>query len=449
VGGPLGFTVDATSYPDSTGHTLDVFLRIPPSTLANLGRDPDGVAHVLVTARLRGSGLPARTAEQQLSIAPTDSSGGFGKVLLLRFPVRPGGHRMEVRIEDRQTRKRGLLAQMRKELASAKVDGALAVPPPQNGRDLSDIEFVWSQHERDVPDAFTRAGVQRLPNPERLFGLYATDLSIAFVARAPGAEPRAWRWIARLFDARGQLVGERDGTGPVDRRLDAATSLDVSTLPAGGYEIEVKAFQEGDSGAAVRRARCSVGWQVDTWLRNPRDVRDDVHFLLMSEGEEAFARMHPGEQERFLEDFWRERDPTPETAENEARTTFLSRVDFANRTYGRFGIGRGMFSDMGRTFVRYGEPSEVLRQVIPAGDETLARAIYELSLAEDRPLGDVHQKGLGGDIRPYEVWIYEGEIPLPPDADPRLKENARRKRLVFLFVDEQGLGDYRLRYTTE
>ena len=115
----------------------------------------------------------------------------------------------------------------------------------------------------------------------------------------------------------------------------------------------------------------------------------------------------------------------------------------------RYGLGRGMFSDMGRTFVRYGEPDEVLRQVIPAGDETLTRVIYELSLAEDRPLGDVHQKGLGGDIRPYEVWIYEGDIPLPPDADPRVPENIRRKRLVFLFVDEQGLGDYRLRYTTE
>ena len=65
------------------------------------------------------------------------------------------------------------------------------------------------------------------------------------------------------------------------------------------------------------------------------------------------------------------------------------------------------------------------------------------------PIGDVHQKGLGGDMRPFEVWIYEGDIPLPPDADPSVSENRRYRKLVFLFVDEQGLGDYRLRYSTE
>jgi hypothetical protein len=34
------------------------------------------------------------------------------------------------------------------------------------------------------------------------------------------------------------------------------------------------------------------------------------------------------------------------------------------------------------------------------------------------------------------------------DADPREKR-SHRKRLVFLFVDEQGLGEYKLRYSTE
>ena len=104
---------------------------------------------------------------------------------------------------------------------------------------------------------------------------------------------------------------------------------------------------------------------------------------------------------------------------------------------------------MGRVYVRYGEPNEVLKQVVPAGDNTLLAVIKELMDTEERPLGEVHQKGPGGDIRPYEVWIYEGEIPVPPDADPKVERNARHRKLVFLFVDEQGTGDYRLRYSTE
>ena len=30
-----------------------------------------------------------------------------------------------------------------------------------------------------------------------------------------------------------------------------------------------------------------------------------------------------------------------------------------------------------------------------------------------------------------------------------MSEHRRYRKLVFLFVDEQGLGDYRLRYSTE
>jgi hypothetical protein len=75
--------------------------------------------------------------------------------------------------------------------------------------------------------------------------------------------------------------------------------------------------------------------------------------------------------------------------------------------------------------------------------------LRDLSITEDRDLGEVQQKGLGGDMRPFEVWIYEGEIPLPPDADPNVVRNFRHKRMVFLFVDEHGHGSYTLRYSSE
>jgi GWxTD domain-containing protein len=254
-----------------------------------------------------------------------------------------------------------------------------------------------------------------------------------------------------VVDRDGRLVAEQESTAAPSRRLDGVTTLDLAHEPAGGYDLEIKAWQEGDPGALLRRAHFSVAWQRETWLRSPRDIEDAVHFLLSADDEDAFARLHPGEQERYLEDFWRARDPSPETAENEARETFAERVRYADRNFGRAGIGRGMFSDMGRVYIRYGPPAEVYRQVLPAGDETLREMVGQLEVSEDRPIsGDINRRGLGGDIRPFEVWIYEGDIPLPPDADPRVQATGQRKRrLVFLFVDEHGLGDLRLRYSTE
>ena len=35
------------------------------------------------------------------------------------------------------------------------------------------------------------------------------------------------------------------------------------------------------------------------------------------------------------------------------------------------------------------------------------------------------------------------------DADPRINRNTRRSRMLFLFVDYQGTGDNRMRYSTE
>jgi len=199
----------------------------------------------------------------------------------------------------------------------------------------------------------------------------------------------------------------------------------------------------------VRRSHFGVAWKSEAWVLNPRDLEDLVHFLLDPDQEDTFLALGPGEKERYLDEFWRKRDPTPETAVNEARAVFMQRVDYANATYTRIGLGKGMFSDMGRTYIRYGAPSEVYHQVIPTGSETIEEIVNSLAQAETRSVGDVTDKALGGDLRPYELWIYDAGTGLPPDADPTVIQKVRQRRMVFLFVDEHGLGDFRLVYSTE
>ena len=452
VGGSLAFTVDAASFPDSIDQMLEVYVRIPPGTLKSLARAETGEARVRLITKLKNRfGARQHDASQEFTIAAGDTGGGFGKVAAMRFPVRSGTWQLEARIEDPNSRKRGLAFVGRNVAPSAEVKGEVVVPALQAGRALSDIEFAWPGPPQWQSGAFRRtrrtgSGVE-LPNPERLYGVLANELRVAFVARATENDDRPWRWHARVLDADSHTLVEQDSVqAGVGQWLDATAALDVSTIPAGGYDLEIKAWQEGDSGSVVRRSRFSVAWQPSSWNRNPSDLEDDVHFLLEPEDEESFTRMHPGEQERFLEDFWRKRDPTPDTAENEARQVYYQRIDQANRQWTQ-GIVKGMFSDMGRVYIRYGEPDEEYRQVIPAGDQTLNQVLISLELTEDRPTGDVHMKGPGGDTRPFEVWIYEGDIVTPltlAEGRPR-----SRKKLVFLFVDERGYGEYRLRYSTE
>jgi GWxTD domain-containing protein len=448
VGGISGFTADAATFPDSAGQHLEVYVRLRPATIAALAEGRIWTPRLQLEVELEESGRGGKkqSARQEITFTAADTAAGYGRLVLVPFKVRPGSHRMHVRVE---TYHRLLPGRGDGKPDVGEIAGEITVPAPQAGRDLSDIEFVWPAGGPQTSGLFRRGDQMLLPNAERLYGLLATAPRAAFTARAPGPA-RPWRWIARLEDRNGQKIAERDSTGPADEWLHGLVEFDVATLPAGAYVLEVKAWQEGDPGALTRRSTFSVGWERDTWLRDPSDLEDEVHFLLRRDEEDKFERMPPGEQERMIAEYWRTRDPSPETAANELRDVFLQRVHFANQTYGRYGLGKGMFSDMGRVFIRYGEPSEVHRSVIPGREQELASIIERYVRVHDRPIGNVSDPAAGADMRPFEVWIYEGEIMLPFDTDRAVAPRRRlSKPLVFLFIDEQWLGDFRLRYSTE
>jgi len=448
IGHEVGFTADVAAFPESSGTVLDVYLRIRPNLIAELcrnGRDPTPIR---LAARLRSIfGGRVQEREQTFTVVPADTANALGEVVVLSFPAKPGPHHLEVRFEStrRELARRGVQGP-----EVAKVAGDFEIPGPQAGREISDLEFVWNDVGSTRSRVFGRSGRDLVPNPERLYGLYATQLAAYFQARGTPGDERPWHWLSRIVDSTGKVVAVQESTTAASASVSSDVRMDVSGLPAGGFDLEVKAWQEGDPGALFRKSHFSVAWHPETWRRDPLDVMDEAHFLIKAEQEDPFERLQAGEQEQILDEYWRERDPTPDTGVNEARILFLRRVDFANRTYGRFGLGRGMFSDMGRTFIRYGEPDEVLREVIPGFDDNLKTIVRQLAATENRTMGNTEDGQPGADMRPFEVWIYEGQIPLPIDADP--KQTVTRiphQRLVFLFVDENWLGDYRLLYSSE
>lgn len=447
VGGVSGFTVDAVTVPDSAGLRLEVVVRIRPATLVEVAAGRTHTGPIEVEARLRAG---RRGAEQRLARTvaggAADTASGLGHVLRLPFRVTPGPHRLHVRIE---TRRRTLPGRGEGRPESGEVAGEIAVPAPQAGRQLSDLRFLWPDPGTSAA-ALVRDGRRLIPNPERLYGRLAPHPLAALTAHAPGP-PRPWRWVARIENAAGEAVAVREGSAAAGAWLETLAGFEGETLAAGGYTLEAKAWQEGDSGAVARRAAFSVGWEPDTWLRDPLELEDEVHFLLRRDEEDRFKKLSPGAQERMIAEYWRDRDPSPGTPANERRDLFLERVRFANQTYGRYGLGRGMFSDMGRVFIRYGEPNEVHRSVIPGGnDPELLAILHRYVGTDDRPTGNLGDPAVGADMRPFEVWIYEGEIMQPFDTDRAVEQRRRlAKPLVFLFIDEQWLGDYRLRYSTE
>jgi GWxTD domain-containing protein len=106
------------------------------------------------------------------------------------------------------------------------------------------------------------------------------------------------------------------------------------------------------------------------------------------------GKTNPEKQKRFL-DFWKRKDPSPNTKRNEFMQEYYIRVILANKSFST-SYTQGWRTDMGMVFIIFGQPSNVERHP------------YEM------------------DSKPYEVWQYY--------------ELSRQ----FVFVDNSGFGDYRL-----
>lgn len=105
----------------------------------------------------------------------------------------------------------------------------------------------------------------------------------------------------------------------------------------------------------------------------------------------------------FIEMFWKQRDPTPGTPENEYKEEMLKRFQYVNRQFGRSSVREGWRTDMGRIYMILGPPASIER--------------FETSSF----------------LVPCQAWTYYGN----PEKDlPNL--------FVILFFQKGGAGDYKL-----
>ena len=140
---------------------------------------------------------------------------------------------------------------------------------------------------------------------------------------------------------------------------------------------------------------------------------DDVDPILTQAERDAWKKLRTDdEREKFIEDFWRARDPDPDTEENEFKQEYFERIAYANE---HFSSGKpGRLTDRGRIYIKFGKPDEV--ESHPAGG------------AYERPS---YEGGGSTSTYPFEKWFY------------RYIPNVR-SGVELEFVDPTGSGEYRL-----
>jgi GWxTD domain-containing protein len=139
----------------------------------------------------------------------------------------------------------------------------------------------------------------------------------------------------------------------------------------------------------------------------------DVDYIITRDEKKAFDALQTDEErENFIENFWRRRDPNPDTEENEYREEYYERIAYANEKFAS-GIP-GWKTDRGRIYITFGKPDSI--ESHPSGG------------SYDRPS---YEGGGSTTTYPFEVWFYRH---LDDVGDG----------LEIEFVDPTGSGEYRL-----
>jgi GWxTD domain-containing protein len=133
---------------------------------------------------------------------------------------------------------------------------------------------------------------------------------------------------------------------------------------------------------------------------------EDVSPIMTKIEREVFLNLRTrAERDKFVVFFWRMRDTTPDTTENEFKKDYLERVRFADQTFGHDSPKRGSQTDRGYYYLVLGKPLE----------RTLFTTFSQ--------------------VYPCELWFYKGEV-----------EYGLPAYFYLIFYQDRGLGDYRLYY---
>ncbi|RPI98225.1 MAG: GWxTD domain-containing protein [Candidatus Aminicenantes bacterium] len=108
-------------------------------------------------------------------------------------------------------------------------------------------------------------------------------------------------------------------------------------------------------GAALLVVACASNRGLKQLDPKSRDFISKVRYTINSEERKAFLALPAEAREPFIEDFWRRRDPTPGTPENEYRTEYYNRIERSNRLFSGGG-SPGWLQDRGRVYITLGPP---------------------------------------------------------------------------------------------
>ncbi len=306
----------------------------------------------------------------------------------------------------------------------------VARPFTEPGLAVSDLQFSMLVQKAEENNRFTKNSLLVLPNPLRIFEKWAE------MPEDGSYKPRNMFLYFEIYNLSPDSTGnesaydiypavtnhENGMTFPLpakkNRRISGSDGLDVialdyMTFPEGVYTHEVRVRdlrtgEEASSSSVFEIVQPPPPPPPVTVLNEEQAKRGRRQLAILASRRERdlYDNLDLEGKTEFLIAFWRMRDPTPDTPENESMMVFNERFSYAD-----FQLG-GAESDRGSVFIRYGQPEEIVRY----DSDNITKA--------------------------HQIWYYTEGV----QGDPsRTSEGGRH---FFVFGDRRGIGRYELLHSS-
>ncbi len=283
----------------------------------------------------------------------------YAFVDLKKFELAPGDASLELAMRDSVTAQAGTL---RRPFVVRKFESQLS---------LSDLLLSTQIQKAQGQSNFEKGGLIVVPNPARVF-LAEDSLSQLFVYFEinnlfyDSQTPAAYQLSLVVHDARKQEIfsTSRTNTAKAGGRGARVERIPLAKLAAGRQRLTVRVTDlatpascdaEIDFACGVNQGETAV--IIPMSAADVQKYYDQIKYLATTQEQQLYWQLSAEGKQKFLLEFWKAKDPTPATPDNEFMIEYFRRVAYCESKF-----ADKLNGDMAKIYLRYGPPMEVVRE---------------------------------------------------------------------------------------
>lgn len=359
----------------------DIFIQIPYTEIQFIKKLDGFEAKYSITLSVFGDNKNMLIAEKTFNESITSkefeqtvSKNNFN-LNLRSFLLIPGSYVLRAEVIDKDSRKSNV-----REIPFTVRD--LSAPVS-----VSDIMIIAKQtavegNKKIVPNVSRNVSVQKEGVP-LFFEIYSEKDTVFQVEYF-------------IQDLKGEnIISDSKETEVAKGRNQIFHTVEANDLGLGSYRIAVLLKSNGNVSTTISKIFQSRLLGIPAAIKDLDKAISQLRYIATGSELDFIEDARDSEEKikRYM-DFWKKKDPTPNTEDNQLFEEYYKRVDYANKNFSHY--VEGWKTDRGMVFIILGAPSNVERHPFEYNS------------------------------KPYEVWEYY------------------QLNKQFVFLDETGFGDYRL-----